>query len=296
MEYIYAIINLSGEDDAVIHPTTKITLAMPNIEQKPTELRRIIVRAAREVAYESPDHLVPWGTRRDNSRQRRFNQKLYNLFAAGQRPIWVLDLGCSGGGFVKDCLDDGCMAVGLEGSDYSKKTKRAEWRTIPDFLFTADLTAKFDVYGEFPAGESRLQFDVITAWEVMEHIHERDLAAVADNVKRHLRPGGLWIMSVALEDDIIDGVNLHQTVQPKDWWLKKLASLGLHPVDQYVNYFNTQFVRGPKDTRRPGFHLALTNDPRLTPPIPPESFAVRLYDQWLGSTPQRFLRLAVYGQ
>lgn len=268
---------------------------MSDIEQKPTELRRVIVKATREVAYESPDHLVPWGTRRDNSRHRRFNKKLYELFYSIGRPIWVLDLGCSGGGFVKDCLDDGCVAVGLEGSDYSKKIRRAEWRTIPEFLFTADITAPFDVSGEFPGGEKRLQFDVITSWEVMEHIHERDLAAVADNVKRHLRPGGLWIMSVALGDDIIDGVNLHQTVQPKDWWAKKFASLGLYSVDQYVHYFNTQFLRGPKDTRRPGFHLVLTNDPKLSPPVPAESFAVRLYDKWLGSTPQRLLRFAIYG-
>jgi SAM-dependent methyltransferase len=268
---------------------------MPEIEQIPTQLRRVVVKATREVAYESPDHLNPWGTRRDNSRHRRFSQKLYELFRGRQRPLWVMDLGCSGGGFVKDCLDDGCVAVGLEGSDYSKKLRRAEWRTIPEFLFTADITAPFEVFGEFPGGEKRIQFDVITTWEVMEHIHERDLAGVAENVKRHLGPGGLWIMSVALNDDIVNGVNLHQTVKPRPWWVEKLQATGLHCVDEYVRYFNTQFVRGPKDTRRPGFHLVWTNDPKLAPAIPPESFAVRLYDKWLGSSLQRILRFAVYG-
>jgi SAM-dependent methyltransferase len=267
---------------------------MPEIPQIPLQLRRVIVEATREVAYESPDHLIPWGTKRDNSRHRRFSKKLYELFPQS-KPIWVLDMGCSGGGFVKDCLDDGHIGIGLEGSDYSKNMKRAEWRTIPEYLFTSDITAPFHIKGEFPGGVRPILFDIITTWEVMEHIHERDLAAVADNVKRHLQPGGLWIMSVALDHDVVDGVDLHQTVQPKTWWVNKFNELGLHCVDQYVDYFNTQFVRGPKDTRKPGFHLILTNDPAKTPTIPPESLAVRLFDKWLGSTPQRFLKFAVYG-
>jgi predicted TPR repeat methyltransferase len=78
-------------------------------------------------------------------------------------PLRILDLGCSGGGFVKDCLDDGCLAVGLEGSNYSKNLRRAEWRTIPENLFTADLTTPFQVFSEFPEGEVPLTFDVITA-------------------------------------------------------------------------------------------------------------------------------------
>lgn len=268
---------------------------MPEIDQNPLRLRRIGVHTTREVAYESPDHLVPWGTRRDNSRQPRFNQKLYRLFGEERPPLWVLDLGCSGGGFVKDCLDDGCMAVGIEGSDFSKKMRRAEWRTIPEHLFTADITAPFEIFGEFNDGEKRIQFDVVTNWEVMEHIHERDIPTVVENVKKHLRPGGLWIMSVAPYDDIINGVNLHQTVKPKTWWIEKFKGLGLQHIEEHVNYFNTQFVRGPKYFARGSFHLILTNDRGLMPLPPNESLVVRLYDSWLGSLPQRLLRYAVCG-
>lgn len=267
---------------------------MAENDQNALRLRRLRVRAAREIAYESPDHLIPFGTRRDNSTHRRFNKKLFELFGI-DKSLWVLDLGCSGGGFVKSCIDEGSMAVGIEGSDYSRKLRRAEWRTIPDHLFTADITAPFEVLGEFEAGEKRILFDVITSWEVMEHIHERDIAAVAANVQKHLRPGGLWIMSVSLVDDIHQGVNLHQTVKPKTWWVDKLQGTGLRCVDEYVRYFNTQFVRGPKDTGLPGFHLVVTNDPKGAPAVPPESIAHRLYDQWLGSLPQRMLRFAIYG-
>lgn len=269
---------------------------MNQLDQSPSSLKRIIVLADREVAYDSPDHLVPWGTRKNNSRQRRFNQKLYRLFESYDRPMWVLDIGCSGGGFVKDCLDDGCVAVGLEGSDYSKKLRRAEWRTIPEFLFTADITAPVKITGEFVGGEKPILFDAITCWEVMEHIRENDLAVVAQNVKQHLRSGGLWIMSISPIDDMVNGVNLHQTVKPKQWWVEKFSTFGLIHLEKYVSYFNTQFVRGPKfNADAASFHLVLTDDNKLAPPIPEQGLCTRLYDTWLGSLPQRLLYYAVCG-
>jgi SAM-dependent methyltransferase len=240
--------------------------------------------------------LIPWGTRKNNSRNRRFNQKLYHLFGEQRGPMWVMDLGCAGGGFVKECLDDGCVAVGLEGSDYSKKLRRAEWRTIPEFLFTADITATFEVIGEFVSGEKRIQFDAITSWEVMEHIRESDLPMVVENIKRHLRPGGLWITSITPVDDIVQGVNLHQTVKPRQWWSEKLEKLGLICAEEYVHYFNGQFVRGPKYFAHPSaFHLVLTNDRKLAPPLPREGLATRIYDAWLGSFLQQALYYGVCG-
>src|SRR5438876_1855878 len=147
-----------------------------------SEVQRISVRREREVAFASPDHLMPWGTRRDNSRNSRFNEKLYKLFAARKTPLKILDMGCSGGGFVKDCIDDGCIAIGLEGSDFSKKFRRAEWRTIPESLFTCDVTGNFDITLETPAGSERLLFDVITCWEMIEHLTEEGIEKVAANV------------------------------------------------------------------------------------------------------------------
>jgi hypothetical protein len=269
---------------------------------------RIVVRAERPVAYDSPDHQIPTGTRRDNSRNWRFNVKLYQLLGrrmprVGPRGAWVywpnidlkiLDLGCSGGGFVKDCLDDGFLAVGLEGSDYSKKWNRAEWATVPGYLFTCDVTKDFDVLLQDDGGERRILFDAVTAWEVMEHIAERDLPKVAENVKKHMADGALWIMSVDDGSYLVGGVDLHQTVRPKQWWVKTFENLGLYHCEEYVRFFNTQFVRGPKYGSS-GFHLVLTQDRGKAPPVPRESFVVRCYDHWLGSGLHRLLRSIVVG-
>jgi hypothetical protein len=106
----------------------------------------VCVRTDYPVADDSPDHLRPRGTAFDNSRNRRFNRKLSALYCGLDRPIRVLDLGCAGGGFVCDCLTDGQVAVGIEGSDYSSRWGRAEWPLLGGrALFTADITRPFEV-------------------------------------------------------------------------------------------------------------------------------------------------------
>jgi len=133
-------------------------------------------------------------------------------------------MGCSGGGFVRDVIDEGWLGVGVEGSDYSRKARRAEWATIPDNLFTYDVTKPFVLSGQDPAGiRNPLKFDVTTSWELIEHISEPNLEGVAENVQRHLRPVGIWITSVLPNQEIINGVVLHQTVQGREWWIKKSA-------------------------------------------------------------------------
>jgi hypothetical protein len=270
--------------------------------QPPAEKRnffpeKVTLVCEREIAYESPDHLIPKGTRSNNSRNKRFNRKLYWLYldTYARSQLKILDLGCAGGGFVKDCIDSGCLAVGLEGSDYSKIRKRMEWATIPEFLFTCDITKSFDLYVDSSTKKrERILFEVVTSWELLEHIHNRDLDQLAANVKNHLAPHGLWIMSVSSEEDIVDGVQLHQTVKPREWWIERFKSLGFHALDDYVRFFNTQFVRGPK-TNNPGFHLVLSLDPSQAPRIPHLSWGQYFYDRWLGSKAQKVVRRLVEG-
>ena len=40
----------------------------------------IKVEAERSVAFKSPDYLYPYGTARDNHRNWRFNEKIYEVF------------------------------------------------------------------------------------------------------------------------------------------------------------------------------------------------------------------------
>ena len=72
-------------------------------------LPKLTIKARKQIAYDSNDHIFPWGTKRDNSQNPRFNSQLINLFQerSGQSCIKILDIGCAGGGFVKSIIDDG---------------------------------------------------------------------------------------------------------------------------------------------------------------------------------------------
>lgn len=176
------------------------------------------------IAYESLDHLYPHGTIRDNTRYPRFVEKCETLLAP-KTDLAFLDLGCSGGGMVLEAALRGHISMGLEGSDCSKKEQRAEWRLLGDRLQTCDITKPFCLRDS--GGEVR-QFDIITAWEVLEHIAEADLPGLFDNIKRHLADDGIFVGSIANWDDIDpeSGVNWHVTVHPYDWWKEKFEAAG----------------------------------------------------------------------
>ena len=169
-----------------------------------------------------------------------------------------MDIGCSGGAFVKSIIDQGGFAVGIEGSDYSKKVCRAQWATIPENLFTSDATAVFSLY-EVGADAVRhpLKFNEITAWEFIEHIREEDLPKVMDNVDRHLSPNGVVIMSVSPNEEVINGVTLHLCVHDRVWWVTKFDELGYTCHEKAVNFFGNNMVRWEENA--PGsFHVVLT--------------------------------------
>jgi len=126
-----------------------------------------------------------------------------------------MDLGCSGGQLVKDFKDLNWIAVGLEGSDYSLKHKRANWRALAGTnLFTCDITKPFRV----KLDQQDLRFHLITAWEVMEHISSSDLDGLFENIRRHLVVGGYFIASTSSAPSVVDGIELHQTRMTNAEW------------------------------------------------------------------------------
>lgn len=168
------------------------------------------------IAYESLDHTNPLGTMQDNTHHKLFVRRTMEIF---EGPVSHIDLGCAGGGLVFDFLEYGNFSVGIEGSDYSLKTKRAEWATIPDNLFTADITKPFHVEQD----DEIVSFDIITAWEVMEHIHEHDLPALFANIKNLMADeASLFVCSIADWDDDIH----HVTCRTYDWWKKTFEDNG----------------------------------------------------------------------
>lgn len=200
------------------------------------------VETRHPVAFESPDHIVPTGTALNNSTNRKFILHMDELLRRefGNGALRCLDLGCSGGQMVQDFLRLKWLGLGLEGSDYSLKTRRANWRTLANRnLFTCNITKPFRV----TLNQNRLKFHLITAWEVLEHIAAPELPGLFQNIVEHLEDGGYFIASTNSLPDIHDGVDLHQTKWSNAEWrvFVEREFVDLEPTDVGLKIY--QYVR-----------------------------------------------------
>jgi len=194
------------------------------------------------IAYESPDHIAPYGTQYNNSTNKKFVLMMNDLLKAKfpDRTLQFMDLGCSGGQLVADFQKLNWQVVGLEGSDYSLKHRRANWRSLGNKnLFTCDITKKFLM----KTGGLPLKFHLITAWEVLEHIHPNDLPQLFKNISDHLQDGGFFIASTCSGPSIVDGIELHQTRMSNSEWKRYLTRLFPEFVEQDLGLEIYQFVR-----------------------------------------------------
>tara|TARA_Y100001963_G_scaffold159405_1_gene262941 strand:+ start:6034 stop:7473 length:1440 start_codon:yes stop_codon:yes gene_type:complete len=183
----------------------------------------ITLKTNHPIAIDSPDHIFPHGTKHDNSTNEGFINDIleYNKIK-GKKKINFLDLGCSGGQLVIDILNRGNFSVGLEGSDYSVKHKRANW---PEYhnknLFTCDITKPYKLYNY----NQPVQFDTITAWEVIEHIHPNNLKNFFKNINDNLCSGGFFCGSISTNEDVVEGHKLHQSVFTKEEWFNMIPNI-----------------------------------------------------------------------
>ena len=173
------------------------------------------------VAKDSPDHKRPLGTKLDNSRSKKYLNRCKEwLCNNNKNSALILDLGCAGGGCVEDFVKLGYDAYGLEGSNYSKKYKRASWKTIPKRLFTCDISRTFDIKRE----NKGLKFDIIQSFEVIEHIKYKRLKIFFGNIRNHLKDDGIFIGSFSTRKG---GWKYHQTVMNEDKWFDYVDRLSM---------------------------------------------------------------------
>lgn len=194
------------------------------------------------VAFASPDHIAPKGTAVNNSTNKKFilcmDEKLHREFGNGT--LRMMDLGCAGGQTVADFIALRWQGVGLEGSDFSLKHRRANWKTLANTnLFTCDITKPYQI----TLDGRPVKFHLITAWEVLEHIATPDLKQVFDSIRAHLEPGGYFIASTTETSDLHNGLELHQTQWNNREWRRFLENnfTDLESVD--VGLKIHQFVR-----------------------------------------------------
>lgn len=174
-----------------------------------------------KIALDSPDHLRPYGTKRDNHTNKKYIEEVENYF--GLRKIKYLDLGCAGGQLAVDFHLNGHIAIGLEGSDYGIKNSFANWPVYNEkVLFTCDIRKPFKIVEE---NGLQVLFDCISSWEFLEHIGKQDLNQVFKNVVSHLTPNGIFLGSLSM----FIHPPYHATIMTEEQWKNEF----------FLKYFKT---------------------------------------------------------
>lgn len=205
------------------------------------------------LASTSPDHIYPQGTKNTLGGPDYSWKDTYNPFADevikyfNKPTISVLDLGAASGYLVKDFLARGCDAVGLEGSNWPLKNNVENWVLYNNKrLFTCDIGRPFSIL----LNNNPVKFDLINAWEVIEHIDPSNLNVLAQNVLNHLNDDGIFVFSLSpwFEPSVHDSkINLHLSynINKKHEWEKIFSDF--------------EFVGPVKETYNCGYHYMFEN-------------------------------------
>jgi len=176
----------------------------------------IIIKTDFPFCYDSEDYKQPCGSAHDYYSNPLFIQRTELLFR-GPSPLFVLDLGCANGTMIVDYIKKGHVGIGIDGSDFGVKNKTGGWGTNPESFFNADLAKPFSlIRTDF---DDRVIFDIVTAWEVLEHIKEEDLPQFFENIKKHISASSLCFFSIAL----FESGPYHQNVKNETWWRERLS-------------------------------------------------------------------------
>lgn len=174
------------------------------------------------IAVDSNDHLTPHGTIHDFSDATEFCKYIHDSWPDKKT---LLDLGTGTGTVVKTALEADMDAYGVEGSDAPRSQGLGAWSELADKrLFNADLRHRFDL--TIFDDESGLvqKFDIITAWDVLEHMTEDTIDIVMDNIKRH-STAGTFVMAT-IQFDNHNNELYHHLLKPREWWVSKFKEFG----------------------------------------------------------------------
>jgi SAM-dependent methyltransferase len=193
-------------------------------------------------ASSSPDFMFPIGATQDNHSNPVYLDELKRI--SNNDKFSYLDLGCAGGQSVVDLYERGHTSCGVEGSNLYLMLNHSihgvgdNWKKYKDIcLFKSDITKEFKLV--VTDTQEIQKFDIISAWDVLEHPKPEQIPTVIDNIDFHLKEGGLFIC-------LIDHVPSphHQCVQSEEWWLDIFYKNGFENI-------GFDFNASPRTTTNP---------------------------------------------
>jgi len=259
---LYQAIELSMANDYQMDLLRRFYLETHPRRKEPliTGMRSLNLHAAQMTATDSADHLLPESTVEGVSRPTTFVNHIIEVLGSN---VNALDLGTGAAGFVFEMQQMGISAYGVDGSDFCRSNGIGYWPLLGPYLFTCDITKPFSF--KDLASQERQRFELITAWEVLEHIPAEGVPSLLENIKSNLSEGGYFIGSISMIEYVAsNGTPYHVSLLPKSKWRDIFADNGLKMIDD--SPFNPRlFYRGngPRfqdrhnyfDSPEDGFHF-----------------------------------------
>ena len=161
--------------------------------------------------------------RQNPVRKLEFYRSIVERHAPKQGPLSVLDVGCGLGTFLAHLRksDPDRTRLSLTGIDVSEFAVAANTATYP--------VETFHVCDAEQIAGLRQAFDVVTAFDVLEHLQDPDGAASA--ISQSLLPGGAFHFVVPVYDGLLGPVvrlldkdETHVQLRSREWWLDWAAS------------------------------------------------------------------------
>lgn len=199
------MVNVLRDKGIVVHRLT----VNGDIEQT-IDRRRAQERAKYEALWEKHG---AWGTHNHGSKA----QKLILTLS----PATLLDVGCGDNKFAKWARSEGILATGVDFAGCGADIKAA----------AHDLPFKDNA------------FDVVTAFDVMEHLLPEEVDEVLEELVRVGRSH--LVLGISYRESrvrALNGETLHPTIRPKDWWVKKLCRFG--NTKEWNNYLHVELNDG----------------------------------------------------
>ncbi|MEW6107754.1 MAG: class I SAM-dependent methyltransferase [Nitrospirota bacterium] len=117
---------------------------------------------------------------------KQWSFEVRHLLAKSQKSFLLLDVGCGTGGFLRYAKDRGFDVYGFDSSqaqiDYARKKLPNVRKAVSPIEYLKTL------------GRTDLRFDIVTLWDVLEHI--REPLKFLESVRSVLKPDGLLFVSV----------------------------------------------------------------------------------------------------
>jgi 2-polyprenyl-3-methyl-5-hydroxy-6-metoxy-1,4-benzoquinol methylase len=237
----------------------KAKLNQPEIVQFLDAIPKYSLSCSQTIAIDSNDNIEPESTFEGDVSRVEFVHACERITSKDK--LKFLDVGCGSGALVFDFISCGHFAVGVDGSDACKAKGLGYWNIIKH-LHNCDITTKFSFLGN---DARNISFDIISMWEVFEHIPKNLCGQVLDNIRHQLSDNGLFVGSISQLEYVnaVTGTPYHVTLESKEWWRDLFHEHGLEMIksefkdNEYYRGVGNRYqdIHSYKENPETGFHF-----------------------------------------